>query len=46
MRPSVRSDLVTLGDHTFNNGRVWLGLINWSLVQVVAGHEESSFESV
>ncbi len=37
---------MALGNHTFDNGRVWRGLIDRPFVQVVARHEECRFESV
>lgn len=44
--PCMRSNLVALGNHSLDNGWIWLSLVNWSLVQVVAGHEKGSLETV
>lgn len=44
MRPRMGGDLVTLGNHTSDNGRVRGGNIDLTFTKVVPGYEESGGE--
>ena len=44
MRPCVRGDLVTIGDHSLDYSWVWSCDIDWALAEIVASDEERRME--